>query len=152
MLAVDPARYGPAESVSTGIAVAGSGYTWPAVWPADWGIGGVDGRVSVTNDGSVETWPIMQVTGGLSAGVELVEVITGSRLRLDRQIPLGSTAYFNARTGRAYLDSTANDISGFMTGRDWWSVPPGATRTVQFNPLGAVTGTPVLTVTIAPAY
>lgn len=152
VLAMDPNRYGTAVSASTGIAVAGGGYTWPAVWPADWGAGGSDGRASVTNTGSANTWPLMAVTGGLSAGVQLVEVVTGSSIRLDRQIPLGSTAYFNGRNGRAYLDNVNNDISGFLTQREWWSVPAGATRTVQLNPLGAVTGTPLLTVTIAPAY
>lgn len=151
-LAVDPNRYGPVVSSTTGLAVAGTGYTWPAVWPADWGAGGRDGRATITNSGTVDTWPLLAVTGGLSAGVQLVEVVTGSVLQLARQIPLGSTAYFSARTGRVYLDSTANDITGFLTRREWWPVPAGATRTVQFNPLGTVTGVPTLTLSVAPAY
>lgn len=151
-VAMDPYRYGPPVSASAGLATAGTGYPWPAVWPADWGSGGSDGRASVTNSGDAETWPILQVRGGIASGVELVEIATGSDLRLDRQIPQDSVAIFNSRTGRVYLDSAANDITGFLTRREWWSVPPGATRTVQLNPLGPTTGVPSLTVTIAPAY
>jgi hypothetical protein len=152
MVAPDPARYGPVISASTGLPVAGTGYPWNAVWPADWGSGGDPGRASVTNPGDASTWPLMQVSGGLATGVQLVEIITGSTLQLTRPIPLGSVVYFDARTGRVYIDSATNDITGFLTRREWWSVPPGATRIVQFNGLGVVTGTPGLTVQIAPAY
>jgi hypothetical protein len=152
MVALDPNRYGPVISASTGLAVAGTGYIWEAVWPADWGSGGAQGRADVTNPGDATTWPLLSVSGGLSLGVELVEVYTGSDLRLDRPIPVGSTVYFDARTGRVYIDSLDNDITGFLTRREWWSVPPGATRSVQINALGVATGSPLLTVQIAPAY
>jgi hypothetical protein len=154
VLSMDPNRYGPVISVTTGLASGGgTGWPWPAKWPADWGSGSTsDGRATVTNSGTAATWPLLRVTGGLSLGAELVEIVTGNVLRLDRAIPTGSTAYFTARTGRVYLDDTTSDITGFLTRREWWSVPPGETRTVQINPLGTITGTPTLTVSISPAY
>lgn len=152
MVAVDPNRYGPAQAPFTGLPTPGTGTAWPAVWPADWGTGGDPGRVSATNLGSATTYPVLEIIGGLSAGAELVELSTGSVIRLDREIPATSTAFINLRTGRAYLDMPANDIGGFLTRRDWWSMPPGVARTVQFNPLGITSGTPRLTVRFSPAY
>lgn len=152
MLATDPRRYGPEVSATTGLPTSGTGYVWPAAWPADWGSGGDPGRATVENVGRAQSWPVLEVTGGLSEGVELVEIATGSILRLDRVIPLGSTVVFDARRGRAYLDVPSNDVTGFLTRREWWPVPASQSRTVQFNALGAVTGTPTLTVRVSPAY
>lgn len=154
LFAVDPRRYGPLQSPSTGLAVAGTGQPWPQVWPATWGTGGTDGRVTATNPGTALTSPLLAVSGGLADGVQLVEVTTGSYLQLDRVIPLGSTAFFNTRTARIYLDDPANDISGWATRRDWagFRIPAGGTRTIQFNSIGVATGTPTLTVLYSPAY
>ena len=153
LIAVDPRRYGTLLTPSTGLPVSGTGQPWPQVWPATWGTGGSDGRVSGVNTGSETTSPILTVTGGLSLGVQLVEITTGSYLQLDRVIPAGTTVYFDTRTSRVYLDDPANDISSFTTRRDWagFQIPAGATRTVQFNGLGVATGTPTLTMRYAPA-
>lgn len=153
LVANDPRRYGPMLTVSTGLPTAGTGQPWPQVWPADWGTGGDPGRVTASNTGSAATSPLLTVSGGLADGVELVEITTGSYLRLDRVIPTGSVAHFDTRTSRVYLDAPANDISSFVTRRDWvgFQIPAGATRTVQFNGLGTPTGTPTLTVQYSPA-
>lgn len=153
LFAPDSRRYGPLVSTSTGLAVAGTGQPWPQVWPAPWGTGGTDGRITLTNSGSASTAPLLIVTGGLSAGVELVEVTTGAYLRLDRIIPAGSTVYFNTRTSRIYLDSPANDISGFATRRDWegFQIPAGGSRVIQFNNPGIASGSPLLTAQYSPA-
>jgi hypothetical protein len=153
LFAVDPRRYGPTLSPSTGLATAGTGQPWPQVWPATWGSGGNPGRVTLVNTGGAPTSPVLSVSGGLSQGVQLVEVNTGSYLQLDRDIPVGSVAYFNTRTSRVYLDDPANDISGLTSRRDWagFQLPAGATRIVQFNGLGTPTGTPLLTAQYSPA-
>jgi len=154
VVAPDPRKYGLEVAPFTGLPTAGTGYVWPAVWPADWGSGGDPGRVTLTNAGTAETSPVLEVIGGLGGGAELVEITTGSYLRLERDIPATSTAYFNVRTGRAYLDAPANDISSFLTRRDWagFRIPAGGSRVIQFNGLGAVTGTPRLTARFQPAY
>lgn len=154
VVARDPRKYGPEVSASTGLATPGTGAVWPADWDPgyEWGSGGTSGRATVSNVGRFTSWPVLEVTGGLAGGVELVEVVTGSVLRLDRVVPLGSTVVFDGRRGRAYLDVPSNDVTGFLTRRDWWPVPASQSRTVQLNPLGAVTGTPTLTVRVSPAF
>jgi hypothetical protein len=152
--AVDPRRYGPEQTFTTGLPTAGTGYPWPAVWPADWGTGGDPGRLTMTNAGTTDTDPILEVRGGLAGGVELVETTTGSYLRLERDIPDGSTVIFDTRTQRVYLDDPANDVSTFLTRRDWagFAIPKASSRTIQFNGLGEQSGSPLLTARLSPAY
>lgn len=152
MVALDPRRYGPHVETATGLSTPGTGVEWPIAFPVEWGTPGLDGRAEVANDGYALSWPVLEVTGGLSEGVELVEVETGSRLRLDRPIPDGSRVVFDSRSGRVYLDVPENDVTGFLTRREWWPVPGQTSRAVRFLGLGTVTGTPILTVRVAPAY
>lgn len=153
MIATDPLMYGATQSAAVGVPTAGTGQPWPQVWPAPWGTPGNSGRVTAANVGSQATPMTLTIAGGLDAGVELVEITTGSRLVLNRLIPVGSNAVFDASVGRVYLDTPTNDITGFVTRRDWdgFQIPAFGQSIVQFNPLGAQTGTPTLTVTWAPA-
>ncbi|PRB01747.1 hypothetical protein CQ044_16485 [Microbacterium sp. MYb64] len=153
MVATDPLMYGATQTASTGVPTAGTGQPWPQVWPAPWGTPGNSGRVTAVNSGSQPTPLTLTVAGGLDAGVELVEITTGSRLLLNRPIPVGSNAVFDASIGRVYLDTPTNDISGFLARREWdgFQVPKFGQSTVQFNPLGTQTGTPTLTLSWAPA-
>jgi len=152
LTATDPLMYGPQQSASTAPPSGGTGQPWPQVWPADWGTAGNPGRVSAANGGAEATPLLLTVAGGVD-GVELVEVTTGSTLRLERVIPAGSVAVFDAALTRAYLDTPANDITGFMTRREWsgFLIAARSTAIVQFNPLGTQVGSPLLTVTWADA-
>ncbi|WP_294978358.1 hypothetical protein [uncultured Microbacterium sp.] len=154
LFAVDPKRYGPEQIASTGLPTSGTGQPWPQPWPADWGTGGDPGRVTLVNPGTADTSPLLAVSGGLDGGVQLVEITTGAYLQLDRVIPLGSTAFFNTRTSRVYLDIPDNDISGFTSRRGWegFQIPAGGTRIIQFNGQGAVSGTPTLIARFSPAF
>lgn len=156
MHALDPLRYGPAVSVSTGLPTAGTGITYPITYPISYGVAGDPGRVTVSNPGTVDTFSLLEVTGGMSGGFELVEGTTGRTLRFERPIPDGSTIYLNPRTGRVSMDGPS-DVSRYLTRSEFWSVPaavggvPGS-RLIQFNSLGVVTGNPTLTARTAPAY
>lgn len=147
----DPFRYGPAVVTSTGLPVSGGGFTWPAVWPALWGPGGDPGRLVTPNAGSQPTYSLFSITGGIAGGISLIDIQDGREIRLERTIPLGSTAWIDPKTGRAWLDVEANDISGYLTKTEWWSVPAEGSRTIQTNAIGVVTGTPIITASTKPA-
>lgn len=151
MVALDPLRYGPAAAVSTGLPTGGSGIVYPITYPISYGVAGNPGRVTVSNAGTAPAYSVLEITGGMSGGFELTEVTTGRVIRFERPVPAGSTVYLNPRTGRASIDGQS-DVSGYLTRKEWWSVPAGGSRTVQFNSLGVVTGTPTLTARTAPAY
>lgn len=152
VIATDPLKYGPPVRVSTGLPVAGGGLTWPITFPLTWGAGGSDGRITLENPGTAATVPLLEVTGGLGSGFTIDEVGTGRQVRFDRLVPLGSTIFLNPRTGRAYIDAPGNDVSGFLTRADWPSLPKWGQTVLQFNALGAVTGTPTLTGEVSPAF
>ena len=151
MIAPDPLRYGPVQVASTGLPTSGGGIAYPITYPIDYGTPGNPGRITVSNPGTADTYSLLEVTGGMSGGFELTEVTTGRVNRFARPIPLGSTVYLNPRTGRVSLDGPS-DVSGLLTRAEWWSVPAGGTREIQFNSIGAVTGSPTLTARTAPGY
>lgn len=153
LTAEDPNRYGATQTVSTGVPTSGTGMVWPQVYPVDWGSGGNSARATAINSGSRPSPLKMTVAGGLSGGVDLVEVTTGAHLTLARTIPLGSSAIFDAALGRVYLDQPSNDITGFLSAAEWsgFQIPKNGQAVVQFNPLGTQTGTPTLTLQWAPA-
>lgn len=155
-LAVDPNRYATAapglEVLSTGLPAAGTGLVWPVTTPYSWGTPGVTGRLTVHNLGTAPSYTLFTVTGGLAGGFMITNVTTGDLLRMDRAVPLGSTVTLNPRTGRATIDGAANDISGFLTSRQWWFIPPESQQDIQFTAIGAPTGTPTMTAATASAY
>lgn len=155
MIAADPLAYGPEISASTGVRVSGGGLVFPlgtnplAYW--DFGADGTSGRVSITNEGTADVWPDLGAAGGLGAGFVATDVTSGGTVRFDRPIPDGSLVRINQRTGMASIDGQS-DVSGFITVRDFFSIPAGETHQIQFAALGAVTGTPQFTVTLSPGY
>lgn len=155
VIAADPFRYGATVTTTTGPPTASSGLVWPLGTTAgkffDWGTAGASGRALASNPGTATTHTVMQVTGGLSGGFELVWVPTGQRLRFERPVDAGSTVTLNPRTGRATIDG-ASDVTGYLTQSQWWSVPAGTSGEIQFTPIGSTTGTPTLTALTAPAH
>lgn len=158
LVAFDPLMYGDPVSVSTGIPVAGGGLVWPlgsssaAYW--DWGVDGTSGRVTLPNDGTAGAWSTVTATGGLSGGF-VATAVQGDAVRsvrFERVIPDGSLVSINFRTGRAWIDAPGNDVSGFITVADFFQVPAGGSLTIQFAPLGVVTGSPLFTATCSPAF
>lgn len=151
--AADAFRYGTDHVATTGLPVSGGGFRWNARWPARWGTGGDPGRAIQLNSGKQPTSKnLLAVSGGLDSGFSVINIEDGREIRLERVIPAGQTAYVDLRTGRAYLDTPANDITSFLTRYTPWSVPAGGLRTLQFNSLGGSSGTPTLTATTSPAF
>lgn len=150
-VAPDPRLYGEPVTVATGLPVIAGGLTWPITWPITWDGGGADGRVTLVNGGTADTFSLLEITGGMTEGFTIDEVGTGRQVRFDRLIPEASTIFLNPRTGRAYIDAPGNDVSGSLTRTEWPSVPAGGQTILQFNSLGVVTGTPTLTARTAPA-
>jgi hypothetical protein len=148
--AKDPRKYGPELAPSAGLPSASGGIAFPITFPVTFGASGDSGRVVTLNTGGATTYATLEVSGGLAGGFSAVCTELGREVRLERQIPLGSTVTVNLRTGQAFIDDQS-PVTGSLTRREWWDNPPGQTRTIQFNSIGAVTGTPTLTVRYQPA-
>jgi hypothetical protein len=156
MIATDPLMYGDTVTFDASPRVSGGGLLFPLGSTAtkywDFGADGTSGRITVTNAGSAPTWPRVRARGGMGEGFIAACRETGQTIEFDRQIPVGSEVTVNQRTGTASIDGETNDVSGFLTSREFFAVPAGATRNIQFTVLGVKTGTPGFSIDIAAAY
>ncbi|MGZ4554796.1 MAG: phage distal tail protein [Mycobacteriaceae bacterium] len=148
----DPRLYGRALTLSTGLRTAGTGMSFPMSFPMSFGTTGSGGSVAFTNTGTANTEPVFTVSGALSAGFQITWVETGQHLTYS--FPVGSDVVIDCGAGTA--TTQGQDRSVYLTQRDWFSVPAGATATFAFAALGGETGTsnPGVTFTaqVAPAY
>ena len=151
MTAIDPRAYGTESTNSTGMAAHGGGLRFPLRFPINFGTPGSDGRVRFTNAGTATTYLTLVVTGGMSQGFSLKRVETGQTITVSRPINSDDTVTLETYYGTVLLNNQSS-LSGFLTDYDWFQCPPGETCTVQFTPLGTVTGTPTLTMTASPAW
>lgn len=150
----DPRRYGPTQTASTSPSIDVGGMAFPLFGASsllDFGGLSSPGRITLDNPGSADTWPAFVVTGPQPGGIELVELVTGRRIRWERSIPAGVTVALDARTGAVSYDGI-DGYDGYLTSRQWWPIPPGSSRTVQLNPLGTPDPTALLEATWSPAH
>lgn len=156
LVAPDPRRYGATVTDSDGMPSAGSGLVWNLGTAGsglffDWGTAGVLGQVDYTNTGAATMSPRIEVggAGSFAAGFRITEIETGRELTFTRATNFGEVIVFDSRTQRATL--SAGDVTAFLSSREWFSIPAGATRRYQITPLGSVAGAPTITIYAAPA-
>ncbi|AQX79654.1 hypothetical protein BWO91_06320 [Plantibacter flavus] len=141
VLAHDPIRYGPEFTITTGMPDNSGGYSYPYSYPYSYAMSSNSGRLVIPNTGSADGYPLLEVTGGMSLGVELV-VNGRGRLRVERPIGDTQSLVFDTAEQRVFLDGISPIPSRLVTARDWFSVPPEGSTTVTVRPLGTVTGDP----------
>jgi len=149
----DPTLFGPEDVVTTTLPTFGGGLPFPIEYPLDLGTAGDPGTLEVVNPGPTDAFTQFEVYGGgMVGGFEILNMETGRRLRCERSLSSGHTAYFASRTAAAYLDDPANDISAYLTVREWWVAPPQSSQTIRFDALGTTSGTPRLRARTRPTY
>ncbi|EQM83427.1 hypothetical protein [Microbacterium maritypicum] len=134
MIAADPRRYQVAADVPwvfTEPPSAGLGLVWPAVWPLIWPAGGVSGRITLTNSGKAPSAPMFRLLGGFTSAL-ITTVETGARIGLDRLVPDGSYVDIDTSLHRATIDGQS-DVSRWLRWREWALIPPGESRSYQFD-------------------
>lgn len=154
LIAFDPVKYGPVSTLSTGLPVEGGGLVYPLGSPSGslfYGAGGDLGRVSLTNAGTATTYPVFTVTGELVGGFFIQRLDTGQQVRYDRVVPLGTAVSVDMRTGAVVVDGTS-DGSAYVSRSEFFGVEPGASFDVQFNVLGASSGTPTMTAAVRDGF
>lgn len=156
-VAPDPRRYGPLVTDTEGMPSTGSGLVWNLGTSGsglyfDWGTPGILGQVEFTNTGGSASSPRIEVggPGAFAAGFRVTEIETGRELIFTQSTNLGDVIVFDSRTQRATL--AGGDVTKYLASRDWFTVPAGATRRYQINPLGAVSGAPTINLYASPAY
>jgi hypothetical protein len=150
LIAADPIKYGAVVTSDTGLPSAGGGLIFNAPSNTDgtfdFGAPADLGRITLTNDGNADTWPIFTVTGYLEQGFFLNCLETGQYLRFDRVVPAGSTVTINSKTWEVLIDGESPWI---LTRDDFFPVPAKSTRTVQFNAISSGDSNAHLTALVA---
>jgi hypothetical protein len=126
MLAPDPRRYGPWQSISTGLPVASGGFTLPVTLPIIMNGTGAVGAVSVTNEGDMEA-PLVFTVAGPCPPFSISDQF-GNQLSYWEDVPEGRTVDIDTDARVVLLDGTANRV---VTGT-WPTLQPGA-NTFQFS-------------------
>jgi len=143
-VAPDPLRYSAPIVARTGFPVLRGGLRYDLYTDGagtnlgwlDYGEPSDTGRLSLTNDGNADVWPVFEVTGPVEPeGFEVVRVGSGQRIRFQGPVPAGSPLVIDSATGLAMLDGTA-DRGDLLTVREWSPVRPGETAEFAFINLG----------------
>lgn len=125
----DPYKYGPEQSFVTGLPAAGSGgLVWPKYGSGvkEYGATGATGRVTLSNPGTEDAWPVFQVVGPVLGGLSITDVASGRRIVYADDVPDGATLLIiDSAAGRATLNGA--DRTGQLTVKQWFPVPPDGT-------------------------
>lgn len=151
----DPFKYGPTQTVTTGLPAPGSaGLAFPlfnGTGKLEYGTPGDSGQVTLSNPGTSDAWPTFTITGPLLGGVVLSDVASGRQIVYSGDVTSsGVLLIVDSSVGRATLNGS--DRTGQLTVKQWWPVPAGGSSTVQFSTLGAPGQTGTLTASVAPTY
>jgi hypothetical protein len=147
-LAEDPAVYSATES-STVVAPfeSAAGFTWPAVWPINWGAGGSGGGSSVLLDGSWESWPVYTIaapTAGTLTNPIIEYVTAGTRLALNANggvaMTPGQQLIIDTHPARRSINfATGASRYGRLSDDSVWSPFQPGSNEVRFRASGTTT-------------
>lgn len=131
----DARRYGEERVASTPLPVVQGGLSFPLFAPParvlSFGLASTTGRVTLTNEGSADTWPMVRVWGPLPSGFDVLETTTGRIVRYLGPVSAGQFVDLDFRTGSVLLDGVA-DRRGLLAVAQWWAVPRRGFRQVLF--------------------
>ena len=160
-ICADPLRYGSPITATTTFPVQRGGLKYDLYTDGagtdlgylDYGDAPATGTVTLTNEGTADSWPIFEVTGPVGGdGFELVEVGTGRRIVFADSVPAGSSLVVDsaAGAGSAVIGGAA-DRGGSLTVLEWFPVPAGGSTQVAFVARGWSSAA-VLSVSFSPAW
>lgn len=87
------------------------------------------GRVVFQNTGTTDAWPEFEVY--CPDPFRIVHGETGRTIEYSQPVPWGNTVTINQQLGNALLQGVG-DRSGYLTRREWFSIPAGRTGTIRF--------------------
>jgi len=143
LVAPDPRRYADTQStLSVGLAQPGAdGLVFSLVFPLVFGTGASGGGMTLTNTGTLATWPTWTVLGPTS-GLTITNSVTGDRLAFDPAFSLagGETVVIDT-DAKTVLQSGVNRRDRLFTAQ-WFRLEPGDTSilfTAGSNPATQLT-------------
>jgi hypothetical protein len=156
----DPRKYGTPSVNTTGMAsgsggldwITGGGLNWITGGGLNWGSTVSTGQVSATNTGTADTWPTFTIAanGGTIVNPAITDV-SGSVMSFAFTMSGTDVLVISMNPLSRYAQLNGTDRMGLATSAQWWDVAPGATDVASFG-AQSFSGTPSLTMSLAPAY
>lgn len=136
--ATDPRRYAVAEQTTvTGPPQPESGLAWPLTWPLYWGQAPSTGDVTVGNDGSAPTHPVLVFTGPC-VNPTVTDRVSGRRLRYEIPLAADDELAVDTAAGTVTLNGSASrrhTAAADSSPEELFAVEPGTAR-LAFRPDG----------------
>lgn len=133
LTAPDPRRYAAAQSTQfVGLPQPPSGgLVFPLLFPLDWGSALAGGEMTLTNNGTIATWPLWTVRGPLT-GPTITSVTTGQQLTFDPtfSVPAGQDLIVDTDAKTVTLQGINRRDKLFTA--QWFRLNPGTT-TVRYT-------------------
>lgn len=139
MVAPDPRRYGPELRLGpVDVPTSIGGVNLPQAMPWNFGSVSDGGRLQLHNSGLIPVAPTLIVSGGFQS-VTVYNVTTGRAQTLEWPVQQGEMIRFDSNIRR--VTSGETELTRWLTRREWFEVPPGATQEFRFEVTGQ-DGTP----------
>ncbi len=136
LVAPDPRRYSDNEHFNIcNLAQPGTGgLVFPLVFPLTFGTGSQGGGMTLTNAGTIATWPRFQLQ--LVTGPTITDAATGQRLAFDPTFTVegGQTLVVDTNAKTVLLNGVNRRDRLFIA--EWFPLPPGDTS-VRYDGSGA---------------
>lgn len=161
--AADPYLYGPPATSSTGLPSASGGLDYVTTGGLDYvttgglhyGTPGSTGLIQLTNAGTAEAWPLFTVYGPTDANTLTVPGVTnsatGQQLSFFSILNQGDVLAIDSNPRHRSVLLNGVSYRRFLTTAQWFSIPPGASVSVQFTGT-STSSTPLLTASLSAAY
>lgn len=140
----DPRVFSAEESVvTTPLATAVGGMTFPITFPINFGLGATDGGIEAFNSGNAPTPVIITYSGGDLSNPGSTLQSTGQRLKMDLDILSSDVLRLDTETHSVTLNEFTSRRN-FLAVDQWFSLAPG-TNFITFE-ADSSTGSPLMEV------
>lgn len=129
--ATDPVWHGLESTYETGMMEASGGRTYDRTYPMTYGALGDGGSVVVSNDGNIESYPVMRVYGPVDTPI-IKNAAKDKFIKVNVDIPADSFLEINLAKHTILMDGTGNQRSALDPSSRWFSFDPGDSEVI-FN-------------------
>ena len=150
MFAPDPRVYDAAlQTLSCGLANAGSGFAFPIVWPISFGTGPIGGSFQVTNLGNFGSRPVFTITGPVT-NPNIQNASSGQELAFNIDLADGDSLVIDTDARSIVLNGTAGRRNALTASSQWFELAPGIS-TIEFQAFSS-SASPTLQMTASSAW
>jgi hypothetical protein len=116
--------------------VTGGGLDWVTGGGLNWGTSTSTGLLSVTNNaGTADAYPLVSIAGSV-INPSISDPVTGRMVSYNGQISTGQTLVIDMSPFTRSVTVNGVDRSAALSSAQWVTVPPGATRSLQYGGSG----------------